>query len=189
MDATAIDHVNLRIPADGLDAAVGFYRDALGFDVENRDLFESGEKPFFSVRLTPASVIHLRPAEDFEPPAETAFDHVAIEFAHDIDELRDHLEAAGVEIDRRLEPLGGDGRRTRGVRHRPVRLHAGTESRARRRLSLTARTARPSPSLSAPPGAGVPRRCAARRPSRRRWSPSRYRAGGRSSRRRGPVGA
>jgi catechol 2,3-dioxygenase-like lactoylglutathione lyase family enzyme len=109
MDATAIDHVNLRIPADGLDAAVGFYRDALGFDVENRDLFESGEKPFFSVRLTPASVIHLRPAEDFEPPAETAFDHVAIEFAHDIDELCDHLEAAGVEIDRRLEPLGATG--------------------------------------------------------------------------------
>jgi len=109
MDATAIDHVNLRIPADGLDAAVGFYRDALGFDIENRDLYESGDKPFFSVRLTPASVIHLRPAENFEPPAETAFDHVAIEFAHGIDELRDRLDAAGVEIDRQLEPLGATG--------------------------------------------------------------------------------
>lgn len=109
MDATAIDHVNLRIPADGLDAAVEFYRDALGFEIENRDLYESGEKPFFSVRLTPASVIHLRPAENFEPPTETAFDHVAIEFAHDIDELRGHLDAAGVEIDRQLEPLGATG--------------------------------------------------------------------------------
>ncbi|KAB1190044.1 VOC family protein [Haloferax sp. MBLA0076] len=109
MDVTAIDHVNLRIPEDGLDDALAFYSDALGFDIENRDLFEAGEKPFVSVRLTPVSIIHLQPTSTFQPPNETAFDHVAIEFDHTIDELRRHLEDGGVDIDRQLEPLGATG--------------------------------------------------------------------------------
>ncbi|WP_411965831.1 VOC family protein [Haloferax sp. YSMS24] len=109
MDARAIDHVNLRIPEDGIETAVAFYSEALGFDIENRDLFESGDKPFISVRLTPVSIIHLQPAANFDPPAETGFDHVAIEFDHTIDELRESLDAAGVEVDRQLEPLGATG--------------------------------------------------------------------------------
>ncbi|KAB1185014.1 MULTISPECIES: VOC family protein [Haloferax] len=109
MEATAIDHVNLRIPDDAVDDAVEFYGDALGFDIENRDLFESDEKPFISVRLTPVSIIHLQPTEDFHPPTDRAFDHVAIEFDHTIDELQEHLDAAGVEVDRQLEPLGATG--------------------------------------------------------------------------------
>lgn len=109
MDASAIDHVNLRIPEDGVETAVAFYGDALGFDVENRDLFESGDKPFVSVRLTPVSIIHLQPTAAFHPPDETAFDHVAIEFDHTIEEIRDSLDAAGVEVDRQLEPLGATG--------------------------------------------------------------------------------
>ncbi|KAB1198101.1 MULTISPECIES: VOC family protein [Haloferax] len=109
MDARAIDHVNLRIPEDGVETAVAFYGDALGFDIENRDLFEAGDKPFISVRLTPVSIVHLQPTAKFHPPDETAFDHVAIEFDHTIDEIRASLDAAGVEVDRQLDPLGATG--------------------------------------------------------------------------------
>jgi catechol 2,3-dioxygenase-like lactoylglutathione lyase family enzyme len=108
MDATALDHVNLKIPDDSLDEAIEFYGSALGFDIENLDLYESGEKPFVSVRLTPVSIIHLQPSSDFDF-AQTAFDHVSIELDHSIQEITDHLDAAGVSVDRELEPLGATG--------------------------------------------------------------------------------
>ena len=109
MDATEIDHVKLRIPADGIDDALGFYRDALGFTVEGMDRYESGEKPFFSVRLAPGAVVHVEPDEGFEPPARTGYDHVAVRIDDSIDGIEEALSAAGVAVDRRLDPLGATG--------------------------------------------------------------------------------
>jgi lactoylglutathione lyase len=109
MDATEIDHLKLRIPADGVDTAVEFYRDALGFGIDGMDLYESGEKPFFSARLAPGAVIHLEPDEGFEPPARTGYDHVAVRIDDTIDGIERALAAADVEIDRRLDPLGATG--------------------------------------------------------------------------------
>jgi len=109
MDATEIDHINLKIPTDGVDAALEFYHDALGFGIDGMDLYESGEKPFFSVRLASGAVIHVQPDEDFEPPERTAYDHVAVRIDDTIDGIEETLSAAGVDIDRRLDPLGATG--------------------------------------------------------------------------------
>ncbi|MFB6091640.1 MAG: VOC family protein [Haloquadratum sp.] len=109
MNGTAIDHVKLRIPTNGIETALAFYRDALGFDIEGMDRYESGEKPFFSVRLAPGAVIHLEPDASFEPPARNAYDHVAVRIDDDIDGIEAALDAAGVGIDRRLDPLGATG--------------------------------------------------------------------------------
>jgi lactoylglutathione lyase len=109
MDATEIDHVNLRIPADGVDTALDFYRDALGFAVDGMDLYESGERPFFSVRLAPGAVIHVQPDEGFESPDRTAYDHVAVRIDDTIEGIERVLEAAGVEPDRRFDPFGATG--------------------------------------------------------------------------------
>jgi catechol 2,3-dioxygenase-like lactoylglutathione lyase family enzyme len=108
MDAVAVDHPTLTIPADGVETAVDFYTD-LGFSIEGRDRYESGERPILAVRLTPDSVIHLRPSEGFEPPSGDAFDHVAIRVDADVDAIRETLTAAGAEIERELVPLGATG--------------------------------------------------------------------------------
>jgi catechol 2,3-dioxygenase-like lactoylglutathione lyase family enzyme len=109
MDASHIDHVNLRIPADGVDRAVAFYRDALGFGVEGLERYEAGEKSFFDVRLTPEAVLHLRPTDAFDPPTGESYDHVAVVVDHPIDGIRDRLREAGVPIERELTPLGATG--------------------------------------------------------------------------------
>jgi len=111
MDVSTIDHVNLRIPPDGIDAAVDFYGDRLDFTIEGIERHERGEKPFFDVRLAPAHVIHLWPTSAFEPPSGDNLNHVALTVEVDIDAVKEHLAAAAVPIASEHEsPLGATGR-------------------------------------------------------------------------------
>lgn len=105
----AIDHVNLTIPSDGRQDAIAFYRDVLGFTVENMEQFESSTKPFFSVRIGPVSVIHIRPTDEFERPNGTSMDHFAICLDRPIDTIREELVEGGVAVLREGEPLGATG--------------------------------------------------------------------------------
>jgi len=109
MQARHIDHVNLRIPEDGVDDAQEFYGERLGFGIEDA-LFAADEKPFFDVRLSATAVVHLWPTAEFEPPTATNYDHVAVVVEESIDEIEAELDAAGVEIEKTLdEPLGATG--------------------------------------------------------------------------------
>ncbi|OYR58101.1 VOC family protein [Halorubrum halodurans] len=109
MKARHIDHVNLRIPEDGVETAREFYGDELGFGIEDA-LFEAGEKPFLDVRLSATGVIHLWPTAEFEPPTATNYDHVCVVVEESLDAIEAELDAAGIEIDRTLEsPLGATG--------------------------------------------------------------------------------
>jgi catechol 2,3-dioxygenase-like lactoylglutathione lyase family enzyme len=109
LTAATIDHVNLVIPADGIPDLVEFYADRLGFEVENRDLYERGEKGFVSVRLTPTSIIHVQPRDDFEPPTEGNYDHVAVAVEEDAEAVRESLADAGIEVEREIDALGAVG--------------------------------------------------------------------------------
>jgi len=109
MRARHIDHVNLRIPADGVDDAREFYGEALGFGIEDA-LYAADEKPFFDVRLSATAVIHLWPTEEFEPPTKTNYDHVAVVVEESVDEIATELADAGVEVEKTLDlPLGATG--------------------------------------------------------------------------------
>lgn len=106
MDTEAIDHVNLRIPADGLNRAREFYVDALGFSLEGLD----DDKPFFSVRLAEGCVLHLWPDEEFvEPRRGENFDHVAIRVDEDVADVESRLADHDVEVVDELEPRGATG--------------------------------------------------------------------------------
>ena len=109
MQARHIDHVNLRIPEDGVDEARKFYRDRLGFGIEDA-LYAADEKPFFDVRLSATAVIHLWPTDEFEPPAATNYDHVAVVVEESIEDIEAELDASGVEVEKTLDsPLGATG--------------------------------------------------------------------------------
>jgi catechol 2,3-dioxygenase-like lactoylglutathione lyase family enzyme len=99
MDAVSIDHVNLRIPANGIPQALEFYRDVLGFEIERRDEFKADEKPFIAVRLTETSVIHLWPDPNFESPNGWNYDHISIHLEESGEAIRETIEDAAVPIE------------------------------------------------------------------------------------------
>jgi catechol 2,3-dioxygenase-like lactoylglutathione lyase family enzyme len=107
VNAAHLDHVNLAVPADRVDDAVAFYRDTLGFELEDLDAYRAGDRPIFSIRLSETSLIHVSPSENFEPPAETNFDHVAIVVEESIEAIERELTAAGIEIEREARDLKG----------------------------------------------------------------------------------
>ena len=109
MNARHIDHVNLRIPADGSEDAREFYGEQLGFGIEDA-LYEADEKPFFDVRLSATGVVHLWPTDDFEPQAAVNYDHLCIVVEEDIETVKSELAEAGVEVEKELDsPLGATG--------------------------------------------------------------------------------
>ncbi|NHX35849.1 MULTISPECIES: VOC family protein [Halolamina] len=107
MNPSHLDHVNLTVPADRVDDAVAFYRDTLGFELEDLDAYRAGDRPIFSIRLSETSLIHVSPSEEFEPPAETHFDHVAVVVEESIDGIERELSDAGIEIEREARDLKG----------------------------------------------------------------------------------
>jgi catechol 2,3-dioxygenase-like lactoylglutathione lyase family enzyme len=111
MDVRSIDHVNLRIPEDGVDEALEFYRDRLGFGIEGLERYCDGDQPFFDVRLAPAHVIHLWPTDEFESPTGNNYNHVALIVEDDIEAVKERLSAAEVPVESELDsPLGATGR-------------------------------------------------------------------------------
>jgi catechol 2,3-dioxygenase-like lactoylglutathione lyase family enzyme len=112
MQGRAIDHVNVQIPEDRVDDALEFYRDGLGFAAEKLEAYRDGERPLFSFRLSDSAVIHVRPIDpsEFEPPERTSYDHFAIVLDADIDEIRETLSAADIDVRRSSNPLGATGR-------------------------------------------------------------------------------
>jgi catechol 2,3-dioxygenase-like lactoylglutathione lyase family enzyme len=111
MDVRSIDHVNLRIPEDGVDDALDFYHDRLGLGVEGLERYRDGDQPFFDVRLAPAHVIHLWPTDEFESPSGDNYNHVALIVEDDIEAVKERLSVAEVPVESDLDsPLGATGR-------------------------------------------------------------------------------
>lgn len=111
MDVTAIDHVNLTLPADRVDEAVAFYEGALGFPAETLEAYRAGETALLTFRVADDAVIHTRPSESFTPSADDAdrFGHTCLRVQRDADDLRRELDAAGVTVDEVGERRGATG--------------------------------------------------------------------------------
>ena len=110
MDVVTIDHVNIRIPPSRVDEAIEFYRDGLGFEPENLEAYRNGDRTIFSFRLNDSSIIHVRPVESFNPPDGEGFDHYALVVDEPIEDVKNRLAEAGIEIERSGNPLGATGR-------------------------------------------------------------------------------
>ena len=104
MQATGIDHVNLRFPADRLDELIEFYVETLGFETGFEDPYAAvaDDPGLFTIKLGETCRLFVRPSEEFDPDAEN-FRHVALRIPKSPEELLEFLESEGVEIDHTAE--------------------------------------------------------------------------------------
>lgn len=112
MDVRSIDHVNLSVPESRVEDALAFYRDSLGFGIEELDAYRSGDRPLFTARLGETCVIHFSPVgdEEFEPPSGHNFVHVCLLMESDVEGIRDLADREDLPVERESTPLGATGR-------------------------------------------------------------------------------
>lgn len=110
MKGSGIDHINIRIPEDSVEAAVNFYGEVLGFEPMKLEEFQNGERTSFFFRISEEAVINIRPKENFQRPSGKSFDHFCITLDEKIDDVKEILEENNIEILREGNPLGATGR-------------------------------------------------------------------------------
>ncbi|MFB6292037.1 MAG: VOC family protein [Candidatus Nanohaloarchaea archaeon] len=108
MEAERIDHVNIRIPESGVEKALEFYRDRLGFELVKLEKYRNGERTSFAFRMGDTSMLHVRPKEDFERPGKKNFDHFCVIVDEPRENVRELFEEE--EILREGNPWGPGGR-------------------------------------------------------------------------------
>ena len=102
MRPRAIDHVNVHVPADGVDRAVEFYRDTLGFETTNLEAYRAGDRSLFTFSPRSGCVIHVMPTEEFEPPGRS-LNHVAVLLDDTLEAVERTIADAGLEVVRRRD--------------------------------------------------------------------------------------
>ncbi|WP_414837650.1 VOC family protein [Candidatus Nanosalina sp. VS9-1] len=110
MESSGIDHVNIRIPEDGVEEAVNFYQEVLGFRPMKLEEFQNDERTSFFFRISEDSVINIRPKEDFQRPSGKNFDHFCISLKEKIGDVKELMKENSIEILREGSPLGAKGR-------------------------------------------------------------------------------
>ncbi|WP_207588478.1 VOC family protein [Halomontanus rarus] len=100
MDVTAIDHINLRFPADRLEEVIDFYVETLGFETRFDDPYEavSDDPGLFPVFLGEGGRFYVNPTEEFDPAASN-YRHVAVRVAESPESVEKRLADAGVSVD------------------------------------------------------------------------------------------
>jgi len=104
MRPKVIDHINLHVPVSGVDRAVEFYRDTLGFETANLDAYRAGDRSLFTFRPGAGTgcVVHVMPIEEFEPPGRN-LNHVAVLLDDSLEEVERAIADADVEVVRRRD--------------------------------------------------------------------------------------
>ena len=110
MNIIAIDHVNIQIPKSGVEDALEFYSNILGFKAEQIDEYKKGVRTLFTFRLGENAVLHIRPIDDFSPPDKSNYDHFALIVDIPISEVKSKLSDANMSIMREGKALGSHGR-------------------------------------------------------------------------------
>lgn len=110
MNGDKIDHINIRIPDNGVEEALRFYRDALGFETMKLEEYRNDERTSFFINISDQALINIRPKKSFSKPSGKNFDHFCITLDEGPEDIKEVLERNGIEIVRESTPLGADGR-------------------------------------------------------------------------------
>lgn len=110
MKGKGIDHVNIRIPDDGVEKALEFYRDLLGFETIKLDRYKAGERTSFFFEISDNALINIRPKDNFVEPSGKNFDHFCLLLDEKPKKIQRILKENNIKIIRESQSLGTTGR-------------------------------------------------------------------------------
>ena len=105
MHTVGLDHLVLN--TSDVEIMVTFYRDILGMAILRLDEFRAGKVGFVSVRISPETIIDIRPVASGEAVTPN-MDHYCLVLAPtDLQQLRAALQAKGVSVEADVRPAWG----------------------------------------------------------------------------------
>jgi len=105
MHVVGVDHVVVN--TRDVETALAFYRDVLGLEILRLEEFRQGKVGFVSARVSPETIIDLRPDPALEH-ATPNMDHYCLVLGPtDMHQLHAALQAQGVRVEANVRPAWG----------------------------------------------------------------------------------
>ena len=143
MKVIGFDH--LVVNTRNADRALAFYRDVLGLEILREEEYRAGKVGFASVRITPETIIDVRPLPSDEKFVKNV-DHICVRIAPtDMERMKGAVAGLRYGYGRRYQRALGRPRLWRVAVHpRPRRPDDRAEEQLPKREAATTRLGRPS---------------------------------------------
>ncbi len=105
MTFVGLDH--LVVNTRDLENAVTFYRDVLGMEILRLDEFREGKVGFVSARVSPETIIDIRPDPSGEKATPNVDHYCLVLGPTDMKKLHSDLQAKGVRVEGSVRPAWG----------------------------------------------------------------------------------
>ena len=105
MKVRGFDHVVVN--TNNIDTLIEFYRDTLGMEILREEQFREGKVGFVSLRVSPETIIDLRPSSSIDRSAANV-DHFCLVLEDtNMEELRLSLKSKGIVVDDNVHAAWG----------------------------------------------------------------------------------
>ncbi len=105
MHVIGLDHLVMN--TKDVEHAVTFYRDVLGMEILRLDEFRQGKVGFVSVRVSPETIIDIRPDTSGELVTPNMDHYCLVLGPTDMKQLHADLQAQGVRVEEDVRPAWG----------------------------------------------------------------------------------
>ena len=105
MHVVGVDHVVVN--TRDVETALTFYRDVLGLEILRLEEFRQGKVGFVSARVSPETIIDLRPDPSLEHTTPNMDHYCLVLGPTDMHQLHAELQAKGVRVEAAVRPAWG----------------------------------------------------------------------------------
>ena len=105
MHVVGLDHVVVN--TQDVEQAIYFYRDVLGLEILRLEEFRAGQVGFPSARVSPETIIDIRPRADGERVTPNMDHYYLVVGATDMHQLHAELKAKGITVEDTVRPAWG----------------------------------------------------------------------------------
>jgi catechol 2,3-dioxygenase-like lactoylglutathione lyase family enzyme len=105
MHVIGLDH--MVVNTQDLEQALHFYRDVLGLELLRLEEFRAGKVGFVSARVSPKTIIDIRPIPAGERVTPNMDHYCLVLSATDMHQLHAELKAQGIKVEETVRPAWG----------------------------------------------------------------------------------